>query len=393
MVESIVEEEKLGSYFTALKVKAPLTKNKISEFMMYPGEAYLSIGVKEIDKGPIKVWVDKDETLNWHCLDILNTKYRNGYLIRSIYYTGNDLSFLKWSENRKVYFTWHPLEDENVDLTNSKIEEFHVNTDKKLTVKLGENQRNFTYTGKSDNLCVKDLGSVYHLILNIDNDKSLESCKLPHFGKFNQLERLVIYTNPNGCPLDCNSILQFKEIENLSLIGNFTNLEVLKEFTNLKELGFWDAPNLEGLPPISIFKDLTYFCARNIMRDVGINLRKEVNKLKKTNNMDFASVSSLRDEEWFKSEYGIPFNDWENGSGKKATQIYRKCLEAVKKAKTETELKTAVVEYTGKMNKLKNIESTERDDIYSALELIMKNAKVKIDSDIWFNWFEEFREF
>lgn len=185
MVESIVEEEKLGSYFTALKVKAPLTKNKISEFMMYPGEAYLSIGVKEIDKGPIKVWVDKDETLNWHCLDILNTKYRNGYLIRSIYYTGNDLSFLKWSENRKVYFTWHPLEDENVDLTNSKIEEFHVNTDKKLTVKLGENQRNFTYTGKSDNLCVKDLGSVYHLILNIDNDKSLESCKLPHFGKFN----------------------------------------------------------------------------------------------------------------------------------------------------------------------------------------------------------------
>lgn len=55
MVNSEVDKVRLGEYYTALKVKTNLVNNETREFMIYPGEAYLSMGVKGIDKGDIKV--------------------------------------------------------------------------------------------------------------------------------------------------------------------------------------------------------------------------------------------------------------------------------------------------------------------------------------------------
>lgn len=34
------------------------------------GETYLSKGVKDIDKGDIKVWVNLDDIINWDSLDV-----------------------------------------------------------------------------------------------------------------------------------------------------------------------------------------------------------------------------------------------------------------------------------------------------------------------------------
>lgn len=38
--------------------------------MIYPGETYLSIGFKGLDKGDIKVWVNPDDIINWDSLDV-----------------------------------------------------------------------------------------------------------------------------------------------------------------------------------------------------------------------------------------------------------------------------------------------------------------------------------
>lgn len=392
MVYSEVDRVRLGEYSTALKVKTNLVNNETREFMIYPGETYLSMGVKGLDKGDIKVWVNPDDVINWDCLDV-KAPFDDSYLIHSVSYTGNDESFLEWTSKRKVWFTWQPLKDVEIDLTDSKIDTLRIMTDKKVTLKMGSNQKEFTFTGNPTNLIIKDWGNVSCFWINIPNEKITTTYKLPDWGHFQNLKIVVINTSPNGAALDCYSIKQFKGIGNLGLEGNLTNLEVLGEFNDLKELGFWNVPNLDGLPPLALFKDLTYFCARDIGKEKGLLLRKEVNKLKKTKNYSFTYVGGLRDELWFKTEYGIPFTDWENGSGKKAIRIYKECLASVKKAETSEELKNAIETYTNQMNKLKDIETQERDDIYTALETIMENAKVEVAYDIWFNWFDNLRDF
>ena len=35
-----------------------------------PGETYLSMWVKDIDKGDIKIWVNLDDIINWDSLDV-----------------------------------------------------------------------------------------------------------------------------------------------------------------------------------------------------------------------------------------------------------------------------------------------------------------------------------
>lgn len=391
-IKTEVDRVKLGECSTALKVKTNLVNNEMREFMIYPGETYLSIGIKGLDKGNIKVWVNPDDVINWDCLDV-KAPFDDSYLIHSVSYTGNDESFLEWTSKRKVWFTWQPLKDVDIDLTDSKIDTLRIITDKKITLKMGPNQKEFTYTGNPANLIIKDWGNVYWFWINISNEKISTTYELPNWGPIKNLKKVTIDTNPNGVALDCCSIEQFKGIEELSLLGNLTNLENLNEFTDLKELGFWNVPNLSGLPPIAIFKDLTYFCAKDIEKERGTILRKEVNKLKKTKEFRHIYVGGLRDELWFKTEYGIPFTDWENDYGKKAMRIYKECLATVKKSQTEEELKQAIESYTMKMNKLKDIETVEREDIYTALCTIMENTKVKIDYNTWFNWFDNLREF
>lgn len=64
MIYSEVDRIRLWEYSTALKVKTNLVNKETKEFMIYPGETYLSIGIKDIDKGDIKVWVNLDDIIN-----------------------------------------------------------------------------------------------------------------------------------------------------------------------------------------------------------------------------------------------------------------------------------------------------------------------------------------
>ena len=40
-----------------------------------------------------------------------------------------------------------------------------------------------------------------------------------------------------------------------------------------------------------------------------------------------------------------------------------------------------------------DIETVERDDIYSGLCTLMKNSPITIEPDEWLGWFDEAREF
>lgn len=73
--------------------------------------------------------------------------------------------------------------------------------------------------------------------------------------------------------------------------------------------------------------------------------------------------------------------------------LIKKCLKNVKNSNNEEEIKIAIVDFVEKINKLENIESTERDDVYTALCTIMKNSPINIDNETWKLWFDEVRDF
>ena len=68
-------------------------------------------------------------------------------------------------------------------------------------------------------------------------------------------------------------------------------------------------------------------------------------------------------------------------------------MKKVKDAQFEDDIKNAIIEFTNKMNCLENIESVERDDIYSALHIIMQNSPIEVDVFKWGEWFDETRDF
>ena len=115
--------------------------------------------------------------------------------------------------------------------------------------------------------------------------------------------------------------------------------------------------------------------------------------LKKEREFKFVSISKLRDPLWFETNYGIPFSEWESKNEKKATSAYKICLKNIKKATTEEEIKNSLINFIEKINRLDNIETIERDDIYTAISIIMKNSPLKIETKKWESWFEQVREF
>lgn len=390
MVSCNVKEIKKNGYVIETRVQVPLTGKNIHEFTLYPGEGYFSIGVKGINKDHMKTWVNKDDVINWGALDDCNI--RNWP--RSLYYTGNDISFVTWSQKRRIEdFTWKPLKKMKIDFSKSMIDKLYIDSDYELKLIFGNKIGYLDLYGDPNKFLIEKCDVVPSLGFYPKKDSNLKIYQLPKYNCFKNAKELLIKVDSNGAPFDCSSILQFSELELLHLIGNMTNLYALKELKNLKKLGFWDAPNLSGIPPLDSWKNLNKFVAMNIDEKVGKKLKKELIELKKVRHIEFGSITKLRNKLWFETECGIPFSQWIEENEKKATSAYKKCLKSVKKAQSEDELKVAIIEFTNKMNTLEDIETMERDDIYTALCLIMKNSPVEIEHDKWFLWFDETRKF
>lgn len=385
-----VEKFKKNGYVVGTKIQVPLTKNNTHEFILYPGEGYFSLGVKGIDKDNIKTWVNKDDIINWEVLDDCNI----GNWPRFLYYTGNDISFVTWSQKRKIEdFTWKPLKKMKVDFSKSMINNLYIYSDYELRLIFGDKIEYLDLYGNPQNFLIEKCDVVPSLGFYPKKDSNVKKYQLPEYKCFKNAKELLIEVDPNGAPFDCSSILQFPELELLHLSGNMTNLNALKELKKLKKLGFWNVPNLSDIPPLDSWEKLNKFVAMNIDENAGKRLKEELRELKKVRNIEFGSITKLRNKLWFETEYGIPFSQWTEKKEKKATTAYKKCLKNVKKAQSEDELKEAIIEFTKKMNTFEDIETVERDDIYTALCIIMKNSPIEIEHDKWFQWFDETRDF
>lgn len=385
-----IEKITQNGYLKEMKIQISLTGENSHNFILYPGEGYFSVGSIGVDEENIQAWVNKDDIIHWNVLDECNI----APWPRFLYYTGNDLSFVLWSQNRRIEeFTWKPLKKMKVDFSKSMIDQLYIHSNYELNLILGDKIRYLDLYGNPNNFIIDKCSTVPSLGFYPKKDKSLSMHVLPNYPCFKDATELLVKVDPNDAPFDCNSLLQFPKLELLHLIGNMTNLEVIKELKFLKKLGFWDVPNLSTLPSLDSWDSLDKFVAMNIDENSGKRLRKELSVLKKVRKFEYASISKLRNKLWFETEYGIPFSFWPYNNEKKATRAYKNCLKKVKMAVTEEDIKNAIIEFTNKINCLENIESVERDDTYKALCIIMKNSPIEIEHNKWYDWFDETRNF
>ena len=392
------ENIKINNYVTNKKLSISLTGEYSHETIIEPGQGSFNIGVRGIDNDYIDAWVDKDDKINWEafndCEEIFDYLSRSIKWPRFFNYTGNDIGFIEWSKKRNIeYFTWKPQKEMNVDFTNAKIHDLYIRSDYKIILSFGYNVDYLNLYGNPNNYIIEKCLKVPSLGFHLKKNNTIENFSLPEYKYFKDAEELLIEVDPNGPPFDCNSLLQFPNLKLLHLIGNFKNLSALKELKHLNKLGFWNVPDLSGLPDLNNWNELDKFVAINIDENIGKRLKSELKDLKKQRKFEHVFVSKLRNKLWFETEYSLPFSNWDSSKEKKATSIYKKCLKEIKSSTTENEIKSAIINFTNSFNKMNGIETIERDDIYIGLCTLMKNSPINIEHDTWQNWFDEVRKF
>lgn len=148
------------------------------------------------------------------------------------------------------------------------------------------------------------------------------------------------------------------------------------------------------MPNLHSWEHLTYFLGYNIEETAGRTLRAELRQMKKERQMEeYSGVSKLRRKIWFETEYGIPFSEWEEKLAKKAARAYKSCFNQIRKAQTEEVVHQAVTEFIEKINRLDGIETTEREDVYTAILQFAQGVDLDISAQKWEEWFDEVREF
>lgn len=381
-------------------INISLTGTNSHSFKIPPGQGSLSMGLVGMDKKKYDVLVEENLPINWNAFNEFTTP-SGGNWPRFFYYWGNDIGFIEWSKDRAIEdFHWFPNKEVLIDLSKAQIRRFFIQAGESLVNIILDDQNNYLQrlglSGKIEQFkfISKGLNSTLTLSISPKSEKiSSRPYKLSHLKPLEKITSLDITVEPLGQAFDCESLSQFPNLKNLNLSGNITNVCCLKDFKNLERLAIRYAPNLENFPSLNSWKNLKSFIGWNIDEGTGKRLNAELKQLTKTKDLDYSSVSKLRSSIWFTTEYGIPFTNWESKNAKIATKAYKAALKEIAKAKTENDVKISLTELIETINKLPNIETSEREDVGIAVIQLVETSKLNIARDMANKWFDEIRDF
>lgn len=367
------------------------------------GQGSFSIGTKGISEGKYDVWVEKDSVINWDAFNELYTgygqdnkdKFPYGDWPRWIYYSGNDTGFIEWSSKRAIEeFRWMPKTDRNVDFSNANIPRLYIHTENsKIQVSTGAKTHYLALSGNLENFDFKECVKIPRLSFHLDCSQEKISYQLPLYKTLSQAACVAINNSPVQTAFDCASLLQFPHLKYLDLNGNMTNLNALIQLRELEGMELRYIPDLQDMPKLSDWDNLKHFIGWNIEENAGKRFREELKQLKKERTMSYVSITKLRKQIWFDTEYGIPFSGWETKQANVATKAYKNCFSRIKKSETESEIQEAVIEFIKKINRLDNMETVEREDIGIAISQLIENSSLEIPAEKWMQWFNEARDF
>ncbi len=379
-----------------------LTGKNSHKIVLPIAQGSLSIGLLGMDKKKFDVLVDKDKKINWDAFNDCYTgsgsqhkdKIPYGDWPRFFYYYGNDTGFAHWTVKRETEeFTWVPQKSVDIDISMSSIRNLYIHSlGYRIDIKMGEGvllpYQGLYLSGDLETINISECRKLFNFGLKLEKD----TIDIPVFSNVRDIEHLTVSANVVGKPFDCKNLLQFKNVKGLSLSGNMINLDCLSEFKKLNRLALRQMLNLKTLPKLSVWDDLKSFIAVDIEKNRGKELRKELNILKKEREMDYSTVSKLRDNIWYTTEYGIPFTSW-NKNSKKAIKKYKDSAKLLKKAENISSVKEIITDFTIFFNSFDNIETSEREDIGEAIFQLIEIPSFELDKKQVNEWFDLARDY
>ncbi|AHG18603.1 hypothetical protein Z042_02435 [Chania multitudinisentens RB-25] len=370
------------------------------------GVGSLAIGPSSLGK-KVNLRVEPDECLDWTVFDAFATPA--GYpWPRFLSYTGNDNGFFNWANERQIEtMSWYPVlsGDIAVDASRSKFQTLQIELNEPdgrlhLTLPRREFSPYFRLCLHGDLARFTADGALprtLELVPRTGPRRSDTPYLLPDLGVLHTVTELELRNGPMAQPISLACLDHFPNLKSLSLWGNFTNLEALAEQSQLEALALRFMPDLTELSPLSAWPHLNSFIAFNIEETAGKRLRQQL-KARSTVRAwtGHVGVSQLRKSEWWESEFGRPFSAWLKRLAKVANEAYDVALKALTEAQTIAEAQMVFTTFAMRLNVLKGIETTERDDLSEAVWQLSQSApavRLGISEEMAQRWFDDARDY
>lgn len=330
----------------------------------------LKPGVGSCTLGPkADLDVAVDDRLDWTAFDRFSTPAGSPWP-RWIGYEGNDTGWVAWSQHRLIEnFSWTPHAAQHLDASQAQIGHLSVTVRRApLRLVLSPDTR-FSAAGDLSLLTPELAAQCPSLEFRPDTTRNREApCTLPPMPALAGASSVDVSIPPLRQPFDCSGLLQFPNLSRLVLAGSLTGLSALAKLPGLTTLQLRYVPDLSELPPLETWPDLSHLIVWNCDAQATKRIRSEARRSDR--EWSYCSITKPRTPEWFATEYGLPFSAWPTRSARVAVKAYRAAQTAIASADSEAQVQAAIHGFAHAINRLPNLETTEREDLADAVALL-----------------------
>lgn len=342
------------------------------------GKGWLSIGPAGSD-----LIVDGNERINWNALD--DPELRANDWPDRVQYEGSDPAFASWVSSRRGLSNAEFIAtgDTVLDFTDADPRYLFLESrEHTVTVRLpsAAHTRRIILVGHPDRFVIRlhadgEAPSVsLHLprdpapggrVLPTDGSQGVRTLALP--AELQGAEDVTVIGDPFDVPFDARSLSACPRLRRVEIRGAVAHLESLAA-AELSALEFRYVPDLGGLPPLSSWPGLETVIIWNCDDKATKKLLGEIRRIPE--GPGIRSASKGRDTAWFVTEYGLPFSGWPKRTASQATRAFATAAKAITQAGTPEECLEAIDGFLAVANGLPDIETTEREDLGEAVQLL-----------------------
>lgn len=329
---------------------------------------------------------------NWAELDKLGA-------LTEIRYEGSDEEILNYLANRKLIGTlnWNRHGKKKIDVSKTHLLTLAIDPENLEKLILNENLRWLAFNSKEDDLSKlqiedKNKGQFLSLTLNLKSEK-VPNLKLPN------LSDLYIWAKD----IDAKEIVDnYPNLQSLHIWGGPGNIYNVSELGRLKKLRYLQLKDLFGFKAEEFprYKEL-----ESIENLWLTGMSAECCKIIKKDYKDCLQirVSQAHSEKWIEANIDNPFRNWDGRENlparqaKAAFNAHKKAMSELSKVSSPKENVEVINEilkaYVLTFNKMKSIETIEREEIADNFYMLLKKSNLEGDEKLYMDLFNQWRDF